>query len=148
MIDLLEVHHLGRVLFSLDLQSSIFLGLTTSTIILVFWKPLAPPKCKFFVCLVIQDRLWRRIDCNRGDGLTVWFVNRAILIWRRRHTSFSNSYFSHRIWMVVASWLGLHDFHPGSWSVDASVSSWWMGATTTNQSHLRKAIASLIMLIS
>ena len=35
-----------------------FEGLTTSAMVLSVWKVWAPPRCKFFAWLVLQDRIW------------------------------------------------------------------------------------------
>ena len=92
-----------------------FLGHTASTMPTLVWKHWAPPKCKIFAWLVLQNRVWTadRLErrgwpncglcklCNQEQETA------AHLLFQCRFTT--------RIWSSLKSWLGLHDLDPTEW---------------------------------
>ena len=124
-----------------------FLSLTSSVMPTLVWKPWAPPKCKLFAWLVLQNRIWTadRLERRGWDN-----CGRCKLCNRVQesaaHLLFQCS-FSSRVWTVVKSWLGMHDIFPSDWRVIPTVKDWWEEVIHGVSQH-GKALASLAMLVS
>ena len=111
------------------------------------WKNRAPPKCKFFAWLVINNRIWtadrlqRRgwPNCDRCPLCKQVQETAAHLLFQCRYTV--------RVWEMIKSWLGLVDVNPTAWVTVHSVKAWW-NLIDSNASQSRRAMMSLIMLIS
>uniref|UniRef100_A0ACD6AK31 Uncharacterized protein n=1 Tax=Avena sativa TaxID=4498 RepID=A0ACD6AK31_AVESA len=124
-----------------------FLGLTTSLMPPLVWKPWATPKCKFFAWLVLQNRVWtadrlaRRgwPNCGLCKLCNQRLESAAHLLFKCR--------FSIRIWNKLKLWLGLHQIDTALWQQFHSVKEWWKKAIHKKGPH-RKALASLTMLVS
>ena len=97
-----------------------FAGHTTSIMPAAVWKGWAPPKCKFFAWLIIQNRVWtadrlhRRgwPNCNLCPLCKQVQETAAHLLFQCR--------FSQRVWIEVATWLGIHGDVVRSWRNEAS----------------------------
>jgi hypothetical protein len=89
------------------------------------WKAWAPPKCKLFAWLIIQNRVWMadRLErrewqnCGRCQLCNQVQESDSYLLFKCR--------FSIRVWTKVKQWLGLQDIDPSSWNVRRTVKEWW-----------------------
>ena len=124
-----------------------FLGHTKSSLPSIVWKPWAPPKCKTFAWLIIQNRVWTADRLQRRG----WPNCRTCKLCNQVHESASHLLFkcrfTIRVWSSVRSWLGLHDVDPSAWHSRGNVKEWWT-EEIHKQRQGRKAMASLAMLIS
>ena len=124
-----------------------FYGHTDTAMISTIWKIWAPPKCKFFAWLAINNRIWtadrlqRRgwPNCNLCPLCKQVQESAAHLLFQCRYTI--------RVWHMNKDWLGLHDVHPSDWSDATSVKEWW-SHNATKKTQLRRPLASLMLLIS
>ena len=124
-----------------------FLGLIDSDMPLLVWKNWAPPKCKFFAWLAINNRIWtadrlqRRgwPNCNLCPLCKQTQESAAHLLFQCRYTV--------RVWGMIKTWLGLHDVHPTDWGGMVSVKEWWRNIAS-GRSESRRALLSLMLLIS
>ena len=124
-----------------------FSGLVDTNMLQWVWKNWAPPKCKFFAWLVINNRIWtadrlqRRgwPNCDSCPLCKHVQESAAHILFRCRYTV--------RVWDIVKSWLGLGDVHPSAWVVMDSVKSWW-NLIASNTSQSRRPMLSLMMLVS
>jgi hypothetical protein len=124
-----------------------FAGTIRSCMDSIIWKVWAPPKCKLFSWLIIQNRVWTADRlAKRG-----WPNGRVCPLCRCRDETASHLLFqcrfSIRIWKMVKDWLHIHDFHPSSWDEFDNVELWW---TSTVLAHggRKKAMATLFMLVA
>jgi hypothetical protein len=124
-----------------------FLGLINSLMPSLVWKSWAPPKCKIFAWLIIQNRVWtadrlqRRGWQNCGRCKLCNQVQESVphLLFKCRFTT--------RVWNNIKVWLGLHDVDTTAWPAMDNVKDWWTKAICkTGES--RKAMTSPAMLIS
>jgi hypothetical protein len=90
------------------------------------WKPWAPPKCKIFAWLIIQNRMcttyrlyirgWQNFGlcklCNQTQDSSTH------LLFKCRFTI--------RVWSTLKVWLVLYDVDPTNWHVMHTVKEWWM----------------------
>jgi hypothetical protein len=124
-----------------------FLGHTKSSMPSLVWKPWAPPKCKTFAWLIIENRVWRADRLQRrgwpncGTRKLCNHVQESAshLLFKCRFTIF--------VWTKVKQWLDLQDVDLSSWIARRSVKEWWTQAIH-KQGPSKKAMASLGMLIS
>jgi hypothetical protein len=124
-----------------------FLGHTKSTMLALVWKPWAPPKCKTFAWLIIQNRVWTADRLERRG----WQNCRRCKLYNQVQESTSHLLFKCRftigVWSKVKQWLGLHDVDPSSWHAFRNIKEWWMEAIH-KQWQSKKVMTSLGMLVS
>jgi hypothetical protein len=111
------------------------------------WTTWAPPKCKFFAWLILQDRVWtsdrlarRHWDHNPVCPLCRTTPEMAIhLLAECRYT--------HRVWSLLVTWIGSQFPPPTRWMPSASTSDWWLQITTVPDTP-RKGLRSMTLLVS
>ena len=124
-----------------------FLGQTKSLMPSFVWKAWATPKSKIFAWLVLQNRVWtadrlqRRgwPNCGRCKLCNQVQESAAHLLFKCRFTV--------RVWSNLKTWLALNDLDTSVWHGFRSVKEWWF-EVTSKRGDSRKAMASLIMLVS
>ena len=105
-----------------------FSGITVSTMPTLVWKTWAPPKCKIFAWLVLQNRVWAadRLESRGWTNCGLCKLSNqdqetaAHLLFYCRFTL--------KIWSSLKSWLGLHDLDPREWQAFGTVKEWWSEA--------------------
>jgi hypothetical protein len=124
-----------------------FEGLIRSLMPELVWNNWAPPKCKLFVWLVLQDRVWTADRLHRRG----WPNCGLCQLCKREEESVAHLLFkcryTLRICNMIFNWLGLPSFDTASWATHNNVEEWWKAVIYTN-GVCRKSIASLMMLIS
>jgi hypothetical protein len=63
---------------------------TNSCMTSLVWKPWAPPKCKTFAWLIIQNRVWMGINYKGEDGQIAKLAS-FVTKYKNRHPTFSSS---------------------------------------------------------
>jgi hypothetical protein len=123
-----------------------FAGTTTIGYMGMVWEIWAPPKCKFFAWLILQNRVWTA-DClatcgwpNCGNCPLCNSVPESAA-----HLLFQCT-FSISLWTMVKDWFQLQDFHPDAWQGFQDVKAWWFAIVHDGLGR-RKAMASLTMLV-
>ncbi|KAK1610430.1 hypothetical protein QYE76_034103 [Lolium multiflorum] len=113
----------------------------------IVWKPWAPPKCRFFAWLAVQNRLWTADRlAKRG-----WPHQPSCQLCRcspetARHLLFECR-FSKRIWIAAASWLDCPDLIRCLGAGRSRVLDYWHAIAKTPTSS-PKGLRTAIMLIS
>ena len=120
---------------------------TTSFMEPTVWKNWAPPKCKIFAWLILQNRVWTADRLTRRG----WPNCGLCQLCKREpetaaHIMFQCRY-SIRIWGALKNWLGLDGFDISQWSGHTTVKDWWC-ATTGALGHRRKGVSSLVLLVA
>jgi len=108
------------------------------------WKTWAPPKCRFFVWLVAQNRCWTA-DCLARRGLP--HPERCPLCDQAAETIdhlLVQCVFAREFWFRFFSRIGLQDFSPQP--TETSFHFWWEKVSNAASDTLRKGTNSLIIL--
>jgi len=124
-----------------------FLGSIKTDLHLLIWKPWAPPKCKFFAWLIIENRVWT------SDRLAIrgWPRSDVCPLCRTEpesaHHLLVKCRFTKRMWRLIADWLNCQQLHPSGWDSTYSVNEWWhfMGKL---RNVPKRAIKSLLLLVN
>ena len=124
-----------------------FLGSISTNMKRTVWKVWAPPKCKFFAWLIIQNRVWTADRLKRRG----WPNCDVCPLCKQTEESAAHLMFqcrfSIRMWSMVKGWLDIPWLDTSSWGNFNGVPEWW-AHMTLNGSSRRKAVASLTMMIS
>ena len=124
-----------------------FEGLTHTNLNASVWKVWAPPKCKFFAWLVLQNRIWtadrlqKRGWPNCGNCPLCNRVQESAdhLLYKCRFTI--------RIWKEILAWCGMTSLTPAEWANEPCINIWWTNLALQKGKE-RKAMASMLMLVS
>jgi hypothetical protein len=124
-----------------------FCGSTRTNFNNIVWRAWAPPKCKFFSWLAVQNRVWttdmlaRRAwphdprcalcDLCTESGLHL-FVERR---------------FTRHIWPELSPWTSITEIHHSSWQPVVSVHQWRSNIATSTVISMR-VLRTLIILDS
>ena len=123
-----------------------FLGSTSTNFENLFWKAWAPPKCKVFSWLAIQNRLWT------ADSLSArgWPHNDRCVLCRATPESgihlFADCRFVKQIWDDITTWAKVDGLHPAAWQTFQSMEEWWTMIARL-PSNDAEGLRSLIMLV-
>jgi hypothetical protein len=127
--------------------SAQFEGMVNSLMMEAVWNSWAPPKCKLFAWLILQNRVWsadrlqKRGWPNYGNCQLCKRVPETAA-----HILFKCRY-SLRIWNSIIHWLGITSVNTATWANHDSVKEWWMSFIYSNGMR-RKSLVTLIMLVS
>lgn len=97
-----------------------FEGLTSTTHNASVWEVWAPPKCKFFAWLAMQNRIWTA-DRLQWRG---WPNCGSYPLCNQTQDSSAHLFkcrFSIRVWKEILSWCGIQDVDPHSWITKPSM---------------------------
>ena len=122
-----------------------FGGLILSPMDSLVWKHWAPPKCKFFAWLILQNRIWTNDRLERRGWPNGKLCPLCRCVDETACHLLLHCRYSIRIWNMIKTWLGLADFDTASWSTFHTVERWW-SAVVLNHPMRRKGLASLLML--
>ena len=124
-----------------------FLGSTPCSFEKMVWKVWAPPKCRFFAWLAVQNRLWT------SDRLAIrgWPHNPLCQLCKNqvetaRHILFECRY-SKRIWNAAASWLSRPSLGQDMGSGRPTVLQYWH-STAKSPTACPKGLKTAIILIT
>ncbi|WVZ93661.1 LOW QUALITY PROTEIN: hypothetical protein U9M48_039626, partial [Paspalum notatum var. saurae] len=113
----------------------------------IIWKNWAPPKCKFFCWLAIQNRIWTADRlAQRG-----WPHIALCALCRSAQESgvhlFTDCRFVKCIWTEVSCWVAVEGLNPSFWGQQDSLLGWWTMLAKLPIGD-RKGLRSLIILVT
>lgn len=92
-----------------------FAGQIQSQFPTLIWKAWAPPKCKFFMWLLLQDRLWTAARLQQRQWKNDYFCALCDRNLETAHHLFFECPFVLHIWELVAGWSGCQSLNPSAW---------------------------------
>jgi len=106
-----------------------FSGQIDSNFPKLIWRAWATPRCKFFMWLLLQDRIWTAARLQ----LRGW-KNNYFCALRERNLETANHLFiecpfSRKIWCLVASWSNCANLRPSGWTEQNNLEEWFMAMT-------------------
>jgi hypothetical protein len=124
-----------------------FLGHTSSLMPTLVWKPWAPPKCKIFAWLILQNRVWTADRLEKRGWQNCGLCKLCNQVHESGAHLLFKCRFTIRIWRSLKEWLGLSDLEPREWNNITSVKEWW-NIAINKKGEDRRGLASLAMLVS
>jgi hypothetical protein len=113
----------------------------------MIWSPWAPAKCKFFLWLLLHNRLWCADRLQRRQLPNAYFCPLCLRNLESSLHLFFECPFSRRLWTTVAAWPHCSSFHPTVWGTAASSwEIWQLMIQQTPDAH-RRGTSSLFTLV-
>lgn len=102
-----------------------FIGCTRNPRLNAIWKAWAPPKCKIFTWLILQNRVWTSDRLAKRN----WDHSDACLLCRQTMETalhlLSDCRYTRQIWILVAEWVGQAGLRPQNWNRPTTTEEWW-----------------------
>jgi hypothetical protein len=106
-----------------------FAGHITSNFPTLIWNAWAPPRCKFFMWLLLRGRLWTAARLQ----LREWENNYFCALCERSLETASHLFiecpFSRQVWSQVAEWSGCQNLWPPQWADGSDCEDWFLAVT-------------------
>lgn len=123
-----------------------FIGCTKATLPNALRRTWAPPKYKFFVWLITQNRVWTSDRLARRGWPHSPSCPLCLRVGESAHHLLSECRYTRRIWQLAAEWVALPELNPNEWRPSDSAQIWWLNIATM-AGVPKKAVRSLAMLI-
>jgi hypothetical protein len=111
------------------------------------WQVWAPSQCKFFVWLLLQNRIWTADRLMSREWPNQYF---CLLCYRNLETTdhlFIECPWSRRIWMDISRWTSSSCLQPHCWRASWGVMEWFSRLTGSSGSAKAKGRRSLVILV-
>lgn len=123
-----------------------FEGLGRCSIAEVTWKMKAPPKCRFFIWLLLQDHIWTAARLQLRQWPNEYFCQLCVRNLETASHLFMECPVVRSLWERVALWVRQASLRPSNW-VGATLPDWFIKITTDLPAAKKQGLRSLIMLV-
>jgi RNA recognition motif-containing protein len=123
-----------------------FLGLTTSLTAEVTWQTKAPPRCRFFVWLMLQNRIWTAARLQIRGWPNDYFCPLCRKNLETVSHLFQECCFSRELWEKVATWITTTQLRPASWNQMLDIQMWFIDLSGSAVGDRQKGTRSMVML--
>lgn len=113
-----------------------FQNMSRCSVAELIWKTKAPPKCRFFIWLLLQVRQWPN----------EYFCQLCVRNLETANHLFVECPVVKSIWHRVGQWAGAPSMQPENWELVENVSEWFVQMMNSLQPTLKEGMRSLIML--
>lgn len=123
-----------------------FAGQIASNFPKLIWKAWAPPQCKQFLWLLLQNKVWMAARLQLGGWDNNYF---CALCERNLETAthlFIECPFSRSVWNLVATWAACPSLNPEGWTVSEDMEDWFL--LITERGNKRSHTLSILTLWS
>jgi hypothetical protein len=124
-----------------------FAGMVTSMAATTIWKAKAPPRCRFFTWLMLQNRIWTAARLLIREWPNQYFCPLCMRNLETTSHLFTECQYSLAIWEKAGHWLRVDGLLPGNWVDSHELSAWFVGLGNCGQRSKRDGLRSMVMLI-
>lgn len=120
-----------------------FCGQVISNFPKLIWKAWATPRSKFFLWLLLQDRVWTAARLQLRGWENNYF---CALCERNLETAvhlFTKCPYARKVWTLVATWSNCVNLQPASWNDHCDLEEWFL-AMTSDGTRAAHSLAVLI----
>jgi len=108
-----------------------FAGHTLSSFPSLIWEVWAPPKCKFFLWLLLQDKLWTAARLQQRGWENNYFCALCIRNLETVQHLFFECPLARSVWNLVADWSLCEKLRPSGWEYQEDIEDWFAQTTTS-----------------
>ena len=90
----------------------------------LIWESWAPPRCKFFLWLLLQNRLWTSVRLQLRGWENNYFCALCERNLETAHHLFIECPYSRRVWVLVSTWSGCPNLNPAQWLQAQDLEAW------------------------
>jgi hypothetical protein len=123
-----------------------FLGMTTSITADTTWKTKAPPKCRFFTWLMLQNRIWTAARLQLREWPNDYFRQLCLINLETTAHLFQDCPFTIRVWDNVGRWIGISAVRPEYWDQTQDLGLWFTSISNSGCDECKDGVRSLVML--
>lgn len=123
-----------------------FIGMTVSMTAENTWRMKAPPKCRFFTWLMLQNRIWTAARLQLREWPNDYFCPLCVRNLETVSHLFQECCFSKMVWDKVGSWIATAALRPANWGQTHDIGQWFIMLSNSGQQTNRNAVRSLVML--
>jgi hypothetical protein len=122
-----------------------FSGQVISNFPRLIWKACATPRCKFFMWLLLRDRVWTSARLQLRGWKNSYF---CVLCERNLETAthlFVECPYARKVWTLVADWSNCANLVPTVWIEHRDMEDWFLAMTAgdTKEAHSLVAILTI-----
>lgn len=123
-----------------------FIGMTSSMTTASTWKTKAPPKCRFFTWLMLQNRIWTAARLLMRECPNEYFCPLCIRNLETVSHLFKECHYSSMIWDKLGHWLRIQRLQPANWEQTEDFGQWFLNLGNSCAATKRDGLRSLVML--
>lgn len=124
-----------------------FHGLTASATATLTWKTKAPPKCRFFCWLLLQNRIWTAARLQLRHWPNEYFCQLCLRNLETASHLFLECPVTKTIWHRVAEKIHAPCLSPANWDSGSELNEWCLLMLERSPVATRAGTASFIMLV-
>ncbi|KAM0915236.1 hypothetical protein ACQ4PT_010999 [Festuca glaucescens] len=125
----------------------LFEGRTLSPAPEMIWSPWAPAKCKFFLWLLLHNRLWCADRLQRRRLPNAYFCPLCLRSLETSQHLFFECPFTKRIWAAVATWTHCSSLAPPCWEAATTPQDIWQLLMQRSAAAHKEGLSSLFTLV-
>ena len=125
-----------------------FVGMTDDPAAKCTWSTKAPPKCRFFTWLLLQNRIWTAARLQIRGWPNDYFCSLCIRNLETADHLFMECNFSLQVWDRVATWIREPLMAPANWRTTHELRLWYLDLARGASPLRREGVRSVIMLAS
>jgi len=123
-----------------------FMGTNPSRTADITWKTKAPPKCRFFTWLMLQNRIWTAARLLIRQWANDCFCQLCVRNLETVSHLFQECCYSMMIWDKVGVWISAAHLRPVNWTQIEDMSQWYADMGDKGPKATRNGVRSMIML--
>lgn len=112
------------------------------------WKTKAPPKCRFFCWLLLQNRVWTAARLQLREWPNEYFCQLCLRNLETASHLFIECPVARTIWERIALWSHAPCLSPENWTTTTSLRDWFLQLASHALANTAEGVKSMIMLVA